>query len=420
MGVNAKEPDTCRSVTRNLRNLAVVAPLRSRYLYCNMMYTVATHLVEVESKRPFSEFLEERLFKPLSMDSSALQPMRAIERGLGSRLSLGYTWDKEAGAYKEHVCRDCPEGQGAGSIISSANDFIKWVEALLYRKSPINESIYQGLVTMRSIVNPTGRRLRPHTSPAIYAAGMEVYTYRGATVIGHDGNITGFGSCFVFLPDIRLGVVVLGNSSTAGAVCTSTIRALIDAVLDIPVSERQLRKKRKEKKKSPPKKHAAPQQQAQGSSTAVTPVETNTHRGDKSDIYAKSIANVGTGTIHLDEQLQRLDLNAKLNEGPGIQLDAYAGIYSHPGYRNMEVVVRGETLYIDATDRSMGFTLTMEYVSNQSSFTAYLTDALEGAIETIDARFELSDGRGVRLGLDLEPAVRDLIWFDLDNGQLHA
>lgn len=42
-----------------------------------MMYTVATHLVEVVSKQPFSEFLEQRFFEPLSMNSSSLQPARA-------------------------------------------------------------------------------------------------------------------------------------------------------------------------------------------------------------------------------------------------------------------------------------------------------------------------------------------------------
>ncbi|KAJ6783021.1 hypothetical protein PWT90_01843 [Aphanocladium album] len=78
---------------------------------------------------------------------------------------------------------------------------------------------------MRSLVNPHGRRLKSHSSPAIYTAGVEVHYYRGQKVIGHDGNITGFASRFVFLLDLKFGTVVLGNSSGAGAVASSIIRA---------------------------------------------------------------------------------------------------------------------------------------------------------------------------------------------------
>lgn len=179
MGLYAAEPDTPRSITRNLRNLPVAVSCRSRYLYCNMMYTVATHLVEVESKQPFSEYLEQRIFEPLSMESPSLQPARAIESGFGSRLAQGHIWDRDSETYRALDCRNCPEGQGAGSIISSVNDYIKWVQALIHHKLPINGPLYRGLVRLRSIVSPKGRRLRPHSSPAIYAAGMEVYYYRG-------------------------------------------------------------------------------------------------------------------------------------------------------------------------------------------------------------------------------------------------
>lgn len=51
--------------------------------------------------------------------------------------------------------------------MSSANNFIKWVKALMNRESPINDRVYQGLTKMQSIVNPGTRRLKPYTTPAI-------------------------------------------------------------------------------------------------------------------------------------------------------------------------------------------------------------------------------------------------------------
>ncbi|EGX89012.1 D-aminopeptidase, putative [Cordyceps militaris CM01] len=386
MGLGAAEPDTPRSITRNLRNLAVAAPLRSRYLYCNMMYTVATHLVQVESGQSFAEFLEQRIFEPLGMESTTLQPDRARERGLGHRFAQGHIWDKASETYRALECRTCPEGQGAGSIISSVDDFIKWVQALMMRTFPVTEQVYQGLVRMRSIVNPTGRRLKPHSSPALYAAGMEVYYYRGHEVIGHDGHITGFASRFVFLPGLPFGIVVMGNSAGAGAVCSSMIRVLTDDALHVPDSERHLLKKKKVRtKKSIPVRTKHSPRNAQTSLAEAAP----TGRG---------------GFVKTED-----DRTGKL---PETALKAYIGKYSNPGYHVLTVIVRDGRLFVDATDRSMGFTLTFEHFEDQSRGIAYLSDAVEGGSEPVDAKFIFQDGRVVRLGLDLEPAIRDLIWFD--------
>ena len=100
MGVRAAHPDNARSITRNLRNLPVAAPLRARYLYCNMMYTVATHLIEVKTHQPFSDFLHQRFFAPLGMQSTSLQPASARATGREQRIATGYIWDKESSTYR--------------------------------------------------------------------------------------------------------------------------------------------------------------------------------------------------------------------------------------------------------------------------------------------------------------------------------
>ncbi|OAA71651.1 Beta-lactamase/transpeptidase-like protein [Akanthomyces lecanii RCEF 1005] len=411
MGKHATQPDDARSITRNLRNLAVAAPLRSRYLYCNMMYTAATHLVEVESGMPFARFLEDRVFNPLGMNSTALQPALARERGLGDRIAKGHLWNKTS--YDEFDSPDCPEGQGAGSVMSSAADFIKWVKALMNREFPINDKVYQGLTRMRSIVNPGARRLKPHTTPAIYAAGMEVYYYRGQMLVGHDGNIAGFGSRFVFLPDKRLGVVVMGNSPGAGALSTAVIRALVDEVLGLPASERQLRTKPKEEK-------------LRTRPAAVSVNLTTENAGDKGS-YAMA---PGTKKKHARNAGKPVDAASKASanerkaEKPSKQkakslppqevpLDAYIGTFTNIGYKNLTVEMKDEALFVDARDRAFGFTLSFEHKRHQREYIAHLCDALEGGDDPMDAEFVFEDDRAVRLGLDLEPAIRDLIWFDL-------
>jgi CubicO group peptidase (beta-lactamase class C family) len=62
-------------MTRKLRGLPMAAPEKQKYmLYNNMMYTVASHLIEVKTGRPFEDFLKEKFFKPLGMTSTHLHP----------------------------------------------------------------------------------------------------------------------------------------------------------------------------------------------------------------------------------------------------------------------------------------------------------------------------------------------------------
>ncbi|KAL4919146.1 beta-lactamase/transpeptidase-like protein [Aspergillus aurantiobrunneus] len=384
-GPKASHPDTAKSVTRNLRNLKVAAPLRSRYLYCNQMYTVATHLVEETSRQSFSDFLEQRIFIPLDMTSTTSQPAGARSRGWADRMAKGYIWENQS--WRGFDPQDCPEGQGAGSVISSVNDFIKWVKALLYHEGPVNDRVYQGLTTMRSIVNPQARRLRAHTTPAIYAAGKEIYYYRGCKVIGHDGCVPGFASRFIFMPELKFGAVVLGNSAGAGPAATVIIRALMDEILAVPVEDRPSYQQKPAKKDKPERPLAI-------------------HPGTHSKVADKHLRHSKEQPSHASQTMPEI-----------IPLESYVGKYWNAGYHSMTVQIQDNHLFVDALDRSMGFTLTFHHVRNQTEYIAALKDEIELTAEPIHAEFVFDDGKVVKMGLDLEPAIKELICFDLvDSG----
>lgn len=416
MGPNAAHPDSAKSVTRNLRNLKPAAPLRSRYLYCNQMYTVATHLVEVMSEMSFAEFLDKRIFAPLNMTSTTLQPASAHAKGWGHRMAKGYIWQNNA--WRGFDSQDCPEGQGAGSIISSANDFIKWVKALLYREGPINDKVHQGLTKLRSIVNPNARRLRAHTTPAIYTAGMEVYYYRGNMVIGHDGTIPGFRSRFMFMPDLKFGAVVMGNSAGAGGAATTIIRALMDEILGVPIEQDSSRTMKQTQKNdltlhSKPDRHDKKDSQARINDKPQTRTLHSDHHGDKNkDQQYKKQQQPREQKKQREKPKNHEQPPPPHQETP---LEAYVGRYWNAGYRAMTITTKDNKLFIDATDRSNSFTMSFEHVSDQTKYIAHARDAIELEDEAIDARFVFVDGKAVKMGLDLEPAIREMIWFERDD-----
>jgi CubicO group peptidase (beta-lactamase class C family) len=63
LGIRAKHPDTPQSVTQNLRHLPNAAPLRTKFLYSNIMFIVASWLVEKMSGIAFADFLHQNFFE---------------------------------------------------------------------------------------------------------------------------------------------------------------------------------------------------------------------------------------------------------------------------------------------------------------------------------------------------------------------
>lgn len=372
MGQRATQPDDARSVTRNLRNLAVVAPIRSKFMYCNMMFTVATHLVEKMSGLTFSDFLQERFFQPLDMPSTNLQPALARAKGLGERIATGYFWDQDSGKYQGFQSPDCPEGQGAGSIVTSANDYIKWVKAVMNHEAPITDEVYSGLVKLRMTQNPSPEGLRPFTSPTACGAGWEIFFYRGYMLVSHDGAIPGFASYHFFLPDSKFGGVIFGNSAGGETVTTILMRELIDEALKVPKAER---------------------------------LDWNKIESEDSDEGES------------EEEL-RLQLCPGISEPERqkMPLSTYTGEYWNAGYHTLIVKIKNEKLFADATDRSMGFTLVFDHVCEQTKYIAHLIDLFEGGDEPLKAEFRLVDGKAVKMGLHFEPELKELIWFDRVQG----
>lgn len=373
MSRQAARPDDAKSVTRNIRNLAMAAPPRTKYMYCNLMYTAASYLVEVISGMAFADYLEAKFFKPLGMISTNLQPTRAKGRGLGDRIATGYFWNEDTNEYEAIEAWDCPEGQGAGSIITTAEDYLKWVRALMNREGPITEDVYKGLVKMRIIPEPDphDKSLATNCSPIAYAAGLEVQWYRGTLIISHDGSIAGFGSTHFFVPSLKFGGVILGNGSGAWSVAATLSRELIDETIQVPVAER------------PPWAE-----------------------------HQKSLADAEEPKEELLELRKKQGLIGEEPEKQVLPLDAYTGTYTDAGYREMTVTDKDGELFVDATDRSSGgFVLRFEHVCQQAKYIAHLVSGFEAGDELLAAEFQLEDGRAVKMGIHLEVELDELIWF---------
>jgi CubicO group peptidase (beta-lactamase class C family) len=329
------------------------------------MYTVAAYLVERMSGLTFSDFLENHLFRPLAMHSTNLQPKRARAKGLGDRIATGYFWDKKAGKYQAIPYSDSPEAQGAGRIITSANDYIKWIKAMMKQEGPITESVYKGLIERRISLDPPADNDRePDRSQAYYAVGWQILEYRGYMMVSHDGWDDGFVSTHFFLPDLKFGGVILSNSDHASDVVSTLTYKMVDWTVQA--------------------------QQSRGLLDMMIALELEPGSKSEDDDDGSS--------IEFENQLRKELCPAAKEKMPQIMpLSAYMGQYWNPGYRCITVEDKNSTLFVDATDRSFPFTLTFEHVCEQTKYIVYMNRKTESGNYPIKAEFRLTGDQAVEL-----------------------
>lgn len=388
MGPNAAQPDDARSVTRSLRHLVAVAPNRSEYLYCNLMYTAASYLVEQKSGLSFSDFLHANFFQPLRMQSTYLQPHAARSNGLSHLLATGYSWNKKGNKYTPMPCHDSPEAQGAGRIISSANDYILWVRALMNCHDPVTKSMYDGMIKKRISQSPPGdsgedegENEHDHEPPQTFAgAGVEILEYNGHVMVSHDGLDLGFGATHFFLPEQKFGAVIFGNSNNASNVARLIKYKLADWVT------------------------AGIEKRYSSLLEGVSSSESDEDEEDEKD--ENDFTDVE------NEMIDELCADGGVRSDQTLALSTYTGEYWNGGYKGIKVTQKQGRLFVDARDRSVGFTLEFRHICNQAKYIAYMVETSEQDVRApLKAEFVLEGEKAVQLGLTLEDAWDGYVWF---------
>ncbi|KAF2481465.1 beta-lactamase family protein [Neohortaea acidophila] len=368
----AKHPDTLQTITQSLRHLEIVAPIRSKYMYNNMAFSVLAYLVEVVSGQSFEDFLRQRIWDPLDMKSTNIAPKNAIKAGLP--LAQPQRWDGEKFIAVES--QDSPEAVGAGLVVTSVTDYAKWIRALMHQQAPISQEVYEDLTLPRSIADWDIDEAAPFTSPSLYSAGLESYHYRGHQVIAHNGGDPGVSTITLWLPEQKFGVVIFGNAGDAYYPINVLRHELVDEALGVPHADRtDWRAKQREDKE---KDEANEAEQKEKRRKELCPE----HEG-------------------------------KAQPQPG-SLEPYLGRYWNDGYRGIEVVINEkQKLFVDMSDRTMGFTIEFEHLCDGTKYIAHQSDYYEDEEDETAAEFVFEGERVVKIGLDLEedlPSRR--IWFD--------
>jgi D-alanyl-D-alanine carboxypeptidase len=192
----------------------------TKWQYSNTNYVIAGLIVEKASGMPMLDFLRQRIFKPLGMQSVA----DVNESTLANTDPTGYF------RYALGPPRPAPkEGKGwlfaAGELAMTADDLQKWNLSLI-NQTLLKPASYKQLET---------EVLLNDGSPTGYALGIGVARRNGHRVLQHSGEVSGFTATNLLLPDDHIAVVVLTNQDAAeasGIIARDIAGKLVQAVAD--------------------------------------------------------------------------------------------------------------------------------------------------------------------------------------------
>src|ERR1044072_4826736 len=209
-----KSSFTRRELWDRLRYLEPTAPLRTKFLYNNLMFTAAGQVVEEFSGQKWEHFVQKRIFNPLGMSRSTL----TIEDNLkGPEPAVPYSERRDsAELYRQPYYTAEVAIAPAGAINSNVQDLSRWVIALLNRgkvdgKQVIPEAVLrETMAPSLGLPNSTlesrgwGENLNSY-----YGMGRTISSYRGHLLALHGGDLPGFHSQISIMPHDNIGVLGL-------------------------------------------------------------------------------------------------------------------------------------------------------------------------------------------------------------------
>jgi CubicO group peptidase (beta-lactamase class C family) len=172
-----------------LKQHSVVTP--RRFSYDNLGYALASYAAEDAAKQPWNDVLRSRVFAPLGMNATSETPCIPTK----SPRTMN---------------------RGSGGLCSTLPDMVRWLRVNLTDGVLEGKRVFP-LAAMREVHAPQISLDRQFGKLHRYAYGLGWYhaDYEGDLVMHHFGSYPEAWAHVSYMPDRRIGVVVLSNEFNA-------------------------------------------------------------------------------------------------------------------------------------------------------------------------------------------------------------
>ncbi len=180
--------------------------------YSSYGYTVLGLLIETVSGMSYENYLKTHIWEPANMQFTRLETPGGN--------SVVYH-QKKAGKIKAYPATDLSDRLPGGGVVSTAEDVLRFAQALLNETLITKESLDQMVIS--SGLKKEGN-----------AYGLGWYLYGDnpvlGTIIGHSGAQLGCSAFLLILPDKQAAVTVIANTSRANGEVWNAVMGLLGQV----------------------------------------------------------------------------------------------------------------------------------------------------------------------------------------------
>ncbi|PRA08520.1 MULTISPECIES: serine hydrolase [unclassified Paenibacillus] len=186
----------------------VVREPGSAYMYDNFSFLLLGMIVENVSGEPFESYMQQHIFKPLGMDNSSFM----LDKKFQKQLATGY----DAAHNPLDLYTISPTPMPHGGMLSTAEDIGKFMIAFLNdgvkgNERILKESTVKSMEQYRSSIHP----LLPNTTYGFEAAFQLPGAGSSPKIITKAGDLAGFSSYLVLIPEQNTGVFLTYNQNGA-------------------------------------------------------------------------------------------------------------------------------------------------------------------------------------------------------------
>lgn len=196
-------------VLYQMRYMDFEKPFRTSFVYNNVMYSLAGQIIEYTDGRTWDAFLKERLFEPLEMHSAttSITQLKASD-------NQAYPHQEINGKIVPISRRNWDNAGPAEGVNASVNDLNKWMLMNLGTPGEYNGKQIVSEKQMNEIHKPqvTRPQAKANGPQNTYGYGWNITDYKGMRVLTHGGATDGFNSAMYLVPELDLGLVVVGNT----------------------------------------------------------------------------------------------------------------------------------------------------------------------------------------------------------------
>jgi CubicO group peptidase (beta-lactamase class C family) len=187
--------------------------------YSNLGYNVFGLVIDAKNTEGWKQVIQREVLDPLGMRSTTSW----ISKTDATRLAQPYEVRSGNAARVEYLKRD-ENMQAAGGHVSTANDLARYLVA------HINGGRIDGRQTLPEAAVTATHRLQVEQDRDFgsfhrvgWGLGWDIATYDGDRVLQRFGGFEGFFSHLSFMPERKVGVVVLANGGGAGGLISDIV-----------------------------------------------------------------------------------------------------------------------------------------------------------------------------------------------------